>query len=113
MNQVRLRLDMNRSPVYDWLMEFTWNEDKNREVLAERGFDFDHARRAFDDPGRVVEPDTGFYCGEDRFRVLGMIEGRVFAVVHAPRDQAHHIITAWKANRKEVGRYNDVNQNQG
>ena len=91
MNQVRLRLDMNRPPVYDWLMEFTWNEDRNLEVLAERGF----------------------YCGEDRFRVHGMIEGRVFAVVHAPRDQASHVITAWKANRKEAGGCNDANRNQG
>ena len=67
-------------------MEFTWHEEKEHEILAERGFNFDYAKRVFDDQQRVIEPDTRFDYEEDRFRVYGMIEGRVYVVIYTPRE---------------------------
>ena len=40
--------------------------------------------------------------GEDRYRLLGAIEGRVFAVIYTMRDATIRIISARKANRREV-----------
>lgn len=58
--------------IYNLLMEFTWHKEKDHEILAERGFNFDYAQRVFDDQQRVIESDTCFDCEEDRFRDYGM-----------------------------------------
>ncbi len=43
--------------------------------------------------------------GEHRFRVLGSIEDRLYAVVFTPRGDAVHVISFRKANSREVKRY--------
>ena len=53
----------------------------------------------------LVEADDRFDYGEPRYRVLGQIEGRVFLVVYTPRGEAFRLISARKANGKEVVRY--------
>ena len=64
-----------------------------------------HAVRAFLDPNRIVAQDHRQDYGEDRYRLLGMIDGRVFVVVYTMRGFAIRIISARKANRKEAGDY--------
>ena len=61
--------------------------------------------RVFLNPDRLVEVDTRFDYGEPRYRVLGQIEGRLFLVVYTPRSDAFRMISARKANAKEVARY--------
>lgn len=43
--------------------------------------------------------------GEPRYRVLERIEGRVFAVAYTVRGNIIRLISARKANRREVRRY--------
>ena len=86
-------------------MEFEWDEAKSEASYAERGFDFAYAVRVFIDPDRLVEPDDRFDYGEPRRRVLGRIEGRIFVVVYTPRGNRFRVISARKANPKEVRRY--------
>ena len=43
--------------------------------------------------------------GEDRYRLLGAIEGRVFVMIYTVRGSALRIISARKANRKEIREY--------
>ena len=93
-------------------MEFDWDDTKYRKVLNERGFDFNYASRVFSDPNRVVEADNSHDYKEDRFRIYGMIEGRVYILVYTMKGGTSHIITAWKANKREV-RYYEENQIQG
>ena len=47
-------------------MDFEWDESKSERCLAERGFDFAYAARAFFDPDRVVHADTRRNYGEER-----------------------------------------------
>ena len=49
-----------------------------KPCFMERGFDFAYAIRAFIDPDRVVRADTRWNYGEDRYQLLGGIEGRIF-----------------------------------
>jgi uncharacterized protein len=86
-------------------MEFEWSQAKSETCLGERGFDFAYAVRVFLDPDRLVEPDTRFDYGEPRYRVLGRIEGRIFVLVYTPRGKRFRVISARKANQKEVWRY--------
>ena len=43
--------------------------------------------------------------GEDRYRLTGMIDGRAYVVVYTVRGLAIPIISARKANPKEVADY--------
>lgn len=86
-------------------MEFEWDERKSRDCLARRGFDFDFAIRVFGDGRQLIRQDTRYDYGEDRFQLLGSIEGRVFAVIYTVRGSILRIISARKASRREVREY--------
>jgi len=86
-------------------MEFEWDEAKNDACFERRGFDFAYAVRAFFDPLRIVAQDVRRDYGEDRYRLTGMIDGRAYVVVYTLRGPAVRIISARKANPKEVADY--------
>ena len=86
-------------------MDFEWDEAKSEACFQVRGFDFAYAARAFFDPDRVVQADTRHSYGEERFQVMGQIEQRLFVIVYTPRRDAIRIISARKANQREVRDY--------
>jgi len=86
-------------------MKFEWDDAKNDGCFARRGFDFAYAVRVFFDLLRIVVQDTRRDCCEDRYRLIGMIDGRVYVVVYTVRGPVVRIISARKANPKEVVDY--------
>jgi len=86
-------------------MIFQWDEDKSDSCFQLRGFDFAYAASAFADPDRMVRRDGRFSYGEDRYQLIGRIEGRLFVLIYTPRDDEIRIISARKANQREVTRY--------
>ena len=52
-----------------------------------------------------MQADTRRIYGEDRYQLLGRIDQRLFAVVYTPRQDAMRIISARKANQREVNYY--------
>lgn len=89
-------------------MEFEWDEAKSEACFMERGFDFAYAIGAFLDPDRVVRADTRWNYGEDRYQLLGSIEGRGFLLVYTLRAETIRIISARKANQREVEDYENA-----
>ena len=86
-------------------MDFEWDEAKSDGCFTHRGFDFAYAVHAFLDPNRIVRRDQRWEYGEDRYRLLAAIEGRVFVLIYTMRGSAIRIISARKANGKEVREY--------
>ena len=94
-------------------MKFSWDETKSQACFNERGFDFEYAIAVFFDPNRLVMQDHRWDYGEDRFQLYGMIDGRVFLVVYTIRNSATRIISARKANQREVTQYeNSTNRDR-
>ena len=89
-------------------MEFEWDPNKSEKCFIERGFDFTYMIRAFFDPDRLVQRDKRYDYGEKRYQLMGKIDGRVFVVVYTPRQKAVRIISARKANKREVRHYEDT-----
>ena len=87
------------------MIRFEWDQAKSDECFAERGFDFAHALHAFVDPTRRIHQDNRWDYGEDRYQLLGTIERRVFVVVYTARGEVIRIISARKANQREVEDY--------
>ena len=92
---------------YTLPMNFEWDDAKSEACFRERGFDFAYAARAFFDPDRLIQADTRRSYGEERYQLLGKIEQRLFVVVYTPRDDVLRIISARKANQREVRHYED------
>jgi uncharacterized DUF497 family protein len=84
-------------------MRFDWDPAKNERTIRERGIDFADVVSMFAGPMFVVRDDRR---GEVRWVGLGEVEGRVMVVVWTVRDEeTYRIISARKANRREVQRY--------
>lgn len=90
---------------YFSLMQFEWDEAKSDLCFQTRGFDFAYAAFAFADPNRMIRQDTRHSYGEDRHQVTGLIEGRLFVLVYTHRNDVIRIISARKANQREVKQY--------
>ena len=90
---------------YILYMEFEWDQHKSEKCFEERGFDFVYAVRAFFDPDRIVQKDIRYDYGENRYQLLSKIQGRVFVVIYTLRHNTIRIISARKANKREVKHY--------
>ena len=86
-------------------MEFEWDDARSDACFTHRGFDFSRAIRAFLDDRRIVDRDRRRDYAEDRYRLLGTIEGRVFVVTYTMRGSVVRIISAHKANARETREY--------
>ena len=53
----------------------------------------------------MVRQDSRYSYGEDRYQLIGRIEGRLFVLVYTPRNDVMRIISARKANQREVKLY--------
>ena len=82
-----------------------WDLVKSNLCQNSRKFDFAYVVSIFLDPTLVVEHDQRWDYGEERFRALGLIDEKVFVVVFTRRHKAIRIISARRANRREVKRY--------
>jgi len=92
-------------------MRFKWDQIKSAKCRTERGFDFGYAGRIFSDPLHHLLYSPRY--GEIRYKVYGMIDGRVYVVVYVPRPgSVYRIISARKAKPREVGEYGN-NGNRG
>jgi uncharacterized DUF497 family protein len=54
-----------------------------------------------------VNADTRRSYGEERLQLMGLIKQRLFVLVYIPRHDAMRIISARKANQREVKHYED------
>jgi len=97
-----------RSMDYIHVMDFEWDLEKSNRCYLERGFDFAYAARAFFDPDRIVIKDNRYDYGEPRYQMIGKIQERVFVVIFTPRSNAIRIISARKANQREVKQYENT-----
>ncbi|MDZ4877164.1 MAG: hypothetical protein CLLPBCKN_006599 [Chroococcidiopsis cubana SAG 39.79] len=81
-------------------MEYEWDEAKRLANLRKHGIDFLDIPDVFDGDTLTVEDDRYSY-GEQRFITLGLLQGRVIAVVHTERQDCTRIISARKATKYE------------
>lgn len=96
---------------YTSAMNFEWDEAKSGVCFQSRGFDFAYALRAFLDPDRLVHQDLRRSYGEDRYQLMGRIESRLFVVIYTTRQGAIRIVSARKANQREVKQYENRTHN--
>ncbi len=89
-------------------MDFEWDEQKNKENIRRRGLDFIEASEIFNHP-MLIQLDTRYDYGEDRWIGIGMTHSRVLVIVFTERDggETIHIISMRKALKHERKRYEE------
>jgi len=100
-------LDESSSEGYIFAMKFEWDAQKSEDCLQDRGFDFTYAARAFLDPNRTVRRDDRYAYEESRYILMGKIGFRLFCIVYTMRNDIIRIISARKANAREVKLYEE------
>ena len=85
-------------------MPISFDPRKSERNIAERGLSFELVEEFEWDSALVVEDGRRDY-GERRFQALGMITGRLHALVFTPRAGRVHVISLRKANRREIRLY--------
>ena len=93
--------------MYNQLMEFEWDEAKNRTNIHKHGIGFDTAKRIFEE--RVTtSPDRRRDYGEDRHISIGRVKpGVLIVVAHTERHGRIRLISARPASRKERRVYHE------
>nr|VFK55065.1 MAG: Uncharacterized conserved protein, DUF497 family [Candidatus Kentron sp. TC] len=79
---------------------FIWHEKKRRTNITKHGIDFIDAKIIFSGYTLTAE-DNRYEYGEPRFLTLGLLQGEVVSVTHAPRNGDDRIISIRKATRYE------------
>lgn len=88
-------------------MGFDWDEGKRLVNLDKHGIDFVDAKEIWQ--GDVIEiPSPQTYHGEDRFIALGLLQGRVIAVIFTWRRRRRRLIGARKARKNETAIYQNA-----
>lgn len=87
-------------------MKITYDPNKRKKTLDERGLDFLDASLVFD--GAVFEfEDTREDYQEKRIIVVGHLAGRMVIVGYVKRGNTKHIFSMRKANAREIKKYQE------
>jgi uncharacterized protein len=89
--------------------DFEWDEAKAAENDAKHGVSFAAAIEVFKDPFAIERLDDRMDYGEDRYIVLGMVDGRILCVVYTLRNGTIRIISARGAEPHEGRQYHEDN----
>jgi uncharacterized DUF497 family protein len=82
------------------VVDYEWDEAKRLSNLRKHGIDFTDVPAVFDGDIITVKDDRANY-GEQRFVTLGLLQGRVVAIVHLELEHSTRIISARKATKYE------------
>lgn len=85
-------------------MNITYDPTKNATNIQQRGLSFDRAAD-FEFEAALIVVDTRRDYGETRYRALGLLAGRVHALVFVETDDGIRVISFRKANKREVKLY--------
>jgi uncharacterized DUF497 family protein len=86
-------------------MEFEFDANKSSSNKAKHDIDFIFAQSLWDDDSRLEIPALNF--DEPRYRVLGLIGGKVWSAIITYRKDKIRIISVRRARRNEEELYHD------
>jgi len=87
--------------------EFEWDDLKAGRNLRDHGVSFELAREIFQDAFALEWLDTCEEYREDRYAVIGMVQGQLLFVVYTPRGERKRLISARGAEPYERRRYHE------
>ena len=95
------------------ILEFEWDNNKNKANIIKHGISFETASHVFFDSNRIEKYDEIHSIDEDRYITIGMIGNVavIVMVVYTERENSIRIISARKATKREMEEYYDSKEN--
>lgn len=90
-------------------MEFEWDKEKAVANFKKHGVSFEEAALAFFDENAVELFDEMNSEDEVRYQLIGISNTRLIFVAYTARGEKIRIISARKANAKQIRIYNEQN----
>lgn len=90
------------------MINFEWDEDKNKINQQKHGITFDEVKSVFYDTAAIIFDDPDHSKTEERFLIIGLsIEKGICIVSHCYRenDEKIRIVSARKATKSECNIY--------
>jgi len=83
-------------------MKIEWDEKKNLYNQRKHGMSFEQARRAFEDPNRIIVKDVTHSISETRLYCIGRIHEGIVMVRYTERGDRVRIFGAgfWRKGRR-------------
>ena len=86
-------------------VEIEFDPDKDIGNLAKHGASLAHGVQIFEDPDVLIASTIREQDGEERFKAIGMIDGRLWTAVHVYRGQVVRFLSVRRSNSGEQGIY--------
>jgi uncharacterized protein len=86
-------------------LRFEWNGSKAKDNYAKHGVSLELAEKVFKDPFAVEFLDDRQDYGEQRFVILGMVNGHVLCVAYTESKDVIRIISTRRATKHEQETY--------
>lgn len=83
------------------LMDIEFDTAKDASNRDKHGVSLAFGAVLFDDPDHIVLSSARPIDGEDRFKVVGMVEGKLWTAVHVVRGNATRFISVRRSNDGE------------
>jgi uncharacterized protein len=83
-----------------------WDDHKAATNFVKHRVSFETATFAFDDPDGLDDVEDSLNYGEQRLKLIGMVDQFLLVVIYVVRSQRTRIITAREAERHEQDDYN-------
>jgi uncharacterized protein len=86
-------------------MEFDWDPAKDEANLFKHRLRLAFGQRVFDDPDHIVSASIRPGDGEDRNKVVGLVDGKLYTAVHVWRGSVVRLISVRRSNVSEQRDY--------
>ena len=85
-------------------LNFEWDDEKAKINIKKHGIYFEDALNVFFDDNAVYYSDDEHSIGEERIKIVGMVE-KVLTVIYTERGEVNRIISARPADKYEKEDY--------
>lgn len=87
-------------------MEIEFDTNKDAANQQKHGVSLSFGAKIFDDPNMLVVPTVRPEDGKERYKAIGMIDGKLWSAVHVYRGDAVRFLSVRRSNANEQGIYN-------
>lgn len=94
-------------------MQFEYDPDKDAINRVQHGLPIVFGARVFDDERHIVLPSFRPIDGEDRFKAVGLVDGKLYTAVHVWRGKTVRLISVRRSNSGEQGNYDRYSRGPG
>jgi uncharacterized DUF497 family protein len=87
-------------------MKFEFDPAKNEANRFKHGLRLSFGKRVFDDPWMTLIPTIRIGDEEERWKAVGMVDGKLYTAVHVWRGEVIRFISVRRSNSGEQRDYN-------